>query len=64
MAITRPKSKLIMIGNPNILQYSPQFKMLIKECINMGSYYGPMFAERNDALMHDIMRRMKGMDEN
>lgn len=28
----------------------------------MDSYYGGKFVERNDNLMHEIMRRMSGMD--
>ncbi|KAG8235104.1 hypothetical protein J437_LFUL015531 [Ladona fulva] len=43
VAVTRAKSLLIIIGNPNILQGDPCWGELLKYCIKLGCYTGVPF---------------------
>lgn len=40
VSITRADSLLVVIGDPNSLQFSPDWMALIKYCLELGVYYG------------------------
>lgn len=43
MAVTRARSLLILVGNPNVLQHDPCWKAMMKHCIDNDSYTGIPF---------------------
>ncbi|KAF4530667.1 hypothetical protein B566_EDAN004906 [Ephemera danica] len=43
VAVTRAKSLLIVVGNPNILQQDPNWRCLLELAINIGGYTGVRF---------------------
>ncbi|XP_060525981.1 putative helicase mov-10-B.1 [Cylas formicarius] len=58
VAITRAKSKLIVVGNPMVLATDDKWLRLIDACQNLGTYGGAPFVRRTEEVRDDIVSRI------
>lgn len=61
VALTRAKSKLIVIGCPLVLRYDRQWLTLIDFCQDRNAYFGGTFDRRTDAEKTEIINRVNGV---
>ncbi|XP_017768712.1 PREDICTED: putative helicase mov-10-B.1 [Nicrophorus vespilloides] len=62
VAITRAKSKLIIVGNPTVLGYDRRcWSELIEYTEDMGSYFGAPYMPRNEFTRREIIKRIKNL---
>lgn len=58
MAITRPKSKLIVIGCPHVLSYDEKWLAFMESCAEENAYFGSAFVKRTDDVKRNILNRL------
>lgn len=61
MALTRAKSKLIVIGCPNVLGYDEKWLKFIEFCEELKAYFGPAYERRADTIKEEIATRLKSI---
>lgn len=61
MAVTRAKSKLIVIGNPLVLHTDLKFRALMEQAKEMGTFCGAPFTPRTGKVRDDILKRFSNL---
>ncbi|XP_076260441.1 putative helicase mov-10-B.1 isoform X1 [Rhynchophorus ferrugineus] len=61
VAVTRAKSKLIVVGNPMVLHTDSKFTALMEQAREMGTLCGAPFVPRTEVVREDILRRFNKM---
>lgn len=62
VALTRAKSKLIIVGNPQCLTYNKYWLSYIKECDSLRRYLGFPYVRRNTDVMHYIEENLRKLE--
>ncbi|XP_076259187.1 putative helicase mov-10-B.1 [Rhynchophorus ferrugineus] len=62
VAVTRAKSKLIVIGNPKVLQTDSKFKALMEKAKGLNTLCGDPFTLRTEEVCEDVLKRLSKID--
>lgn len=63
MTLSRAKSILILIGNPNTLNKNSEFEYIIKECQRHNTFVGQKQKNDDETLLNQSMREMSLSNE-